>query len=483
MTPEDFQHGGREPEHLEDETDIDRLPPHSPEAERGVLGCLLLSPSECLAECVQKIKSPDVFYELRNRGIYQAMLALYAKGTPVDTLTVMQHLRDRKQLDEVGGTAYLASLPDEVPSAANLPYYLDIILSKHLLRRAIGICTDTAGRAFECNGDISAFLEELGQDVNEVIQEGLKADGGAGIRSSKQLVHTSLATIEEIYQNKGKPIGLCTGFKDFDDLTGGLRPGHMIVIAARPSVGKSSIAMNIADYVGCEAKQPVGVFSLEMPAEELMLRMICSRARVNSRNASSGYLKDGDFPKLTGAATKLMSAPLYIDDTGGLSALQLKAKARQMRQLYGIKLFIIDYLQLMHTTNRRAQNREQEISDISSGIKSLAKELSVPIIVLAQLNREVERRGQNSKPRLSDLRESGSIEQDADLVAMLYRIQEEEVGIGAVQSDSACINLLIAKQRNGPTGEIPLIFLKGYTKFEGAAPVKSNDPTENYPEP
>jgi replicative DNA helicase len=480
MTPEDFRHGGQEPEDLEDPTRVDRQPPHSTEAEQGVLGCVLLSPTECLGECVQKIKTSHVFYDLRHRTIYETAVELYDKKKAVDVITMQQVLRDRQQLESVGGVAYLASLPDAVPSAANLGYYLDIILEKAILRRVAGICIDTVSRMYELNGELSMFLDEFGHDVNEVIQEALEQDGETGTRTAKQLVIKAQGTLEEIYQNKGKVIGLATGLVDFDNLTGGLRPGHMVVIAARPSVGKSSIAMNIADYVSVDLKQPVGVFSLEMPADELMLRMICSRARVNSRKASSGWLSDDDFPKLTGAATKLMPAPLYIDDGSGLSILQVKAKARQMQQLYGIKLFIIDYIQLLHSTNRKAQNREQEISDISGGIKELAKELSVPIIVLAQLNREIEKRGPTSKPRLADLRESGKIEQDADIVAMLYRIKEEE-GIMA-QSETTLINLLVAKQRNGPTGEIPLIFLKGYTKFEGSTPAKSNDPTENWPE-
>jgi len=479
MTPEDFRHGGREPERLDDEVSIDRLPPHSPEAERGVLGSIFISPPECLGICVQKLKTPEVFYELRNRVVYVALLYLYEHGTPIDVISVQQHLRDRKKLEEVGGVSYLAGLPDEVPSAANLGHYLDIIVAKHHLRRAIGICTDTVARAYDCNGDTTVFIEELGQDVQELVQVSLQQDGETGTRTAKQLAIKANETLQEIYQNKGKVIGLRTGFHDFDNLTGGLRPGHMVVIAARPSVGKSSIAMNIADYVSIELKKPVGVFSLEMPADELMLRMICCRAGVNSRRASSGWLADDDFPKLTGAVTKLMTAPLYIDDGSGLSILQVKAKARQMQQLYGIKLFIIDYIQLLHSTNRKVQNREQEISDISGGIKELAKELSVPIIVLAQLNREIEKRGPTSKPRLADLRESGKIEQDADIVAMLYRTQEEE---GAVaQSEISLINLLVAKQRNGPTGEIPLVFRKGYTKFEGSTPTKSNDPTENFP--
>jgi replicative DNA helicase len=251
----------------------------------------------------------------------------------------------------------------------------------------------------------------------------------------------------------------------------------MVVIAARPSVGKTSLAMNIAEHVTIEQRLPVGVFSLEMTAESLILRMLCSRSRVNLRNVREGFLAERDFPKLTGAAGKLANAPLFIDDSSALSILQLRAKARRMHLQYGIKLFVIDYLQLVHSTARRAENRQQEIADISSGIKSLAKELSVPIIVLSQLNREIERE-KGRAPRLSDLRESGAIEQDADVVGLLYKPKsgsEDDEGGPATEEDSVPVNLLIAKQRNGPTGDVNLTFLKSYTRFESAAKVSDED--------
>jgi replicative DNA helicase len=251
----------------------------------------------------------------------------------------------------------------------------------------------------------------------------------------------------------------------------------MIVIAARPSMGKTSLAMNIAEHVAIDVKLPVGVFSLEMTSESLVLRMLCSRSRVNLRNVREGFLAERDFPKLTGAAGRLAGAPLFIDDSSGLSILQLRAKARRMHQQYQIKLFVIDYLQLLHSTARRAENRQQEIADISSGIKALAKELNVPIIVLSQLNRELERE-KNRKPRMSDLRESGAIEQDADLVGLLYRpnADDDEGAAGAaVPEEALAVNLLIAKQRNGPTGDVNLTFLKSYTRFESAAKVSDED--------
>jgi replicative DNA helicase len=270
--------------------------------------------------------------------------------------------------------------------------------------------------------------------------------------------------------------GIATGFADLDKMTSGLHPGEMVVIAARPSMGKTSLAMNIVEHVAIEQRLPVGVFSLEMTSESLVLRMLCSRSRVNLRNVREGFLAERDFPKLTGAASKMANCPLYIDDTPGLSILQLRAKARRMHQQHGIKLLVIDYLQLLHSTAKRAQeSRQQEIADISNGVKALAKELELPVIVLAQLNRELEK-DKNRKPRLSDLRESGSIEQDADLVGLLYKPSvDEDEGGGNEDTDSRPVNLLIAKQRNGPTGDVHLTFLNSITRFESASKVSDED--------
>jgi replicative DNA helicase len=286
---------------------------------------------------------------------------------------------------------------------------------------------------------------------------------------------TTKANIEDFHQRQGMLTGVGTGFADLDKMTSGLHGGEMDVIAARPSMGKTSLAMNIAEYVSIDLKLPVGVFSLEMTSESLVLRMLCSRSRVNLRNVREGFLAERDFPKLTGAAGKLANAPLFIDDTSGLSILQLRAKARRMAQQFGVKLFVIDYLQLLHSTARRAENRQQEIADISSGIKSLAKELNVPVIVLSQLNRDLEKE-KDRKPRLSDLRESGAIEQDADVVCLLYKAsRDDDEGGGAEEQEAIAVNLLIAKQRNGPTGDVRLTFLKPYTRFESAAKVSDDD--------
>ena len=452
---------------------MDRLPPHSTEAEQGVLGCVLLSPNECLGLCVEKFKGGgEVFYDLRHQHLFTLLVEMYDQKSPIDLITVQQRLRDKQQLDAMGGIAYLSALLDAVPSAANLSYYADIVREKYLLRKMIRTCTEVVGRVHEYEGEVDALLDEVERDVLRISEERVEAS----TLTIKELVHGAINKIEDFHARQGMLTGIATGFPDFDKMTSGLHGGEMVVIAARPSMGKTSLAMNIAEHIVLEERQPVGVFSLEMTAESLVLRMLCSRSRVNLRNIREGFLAERDFPKLTGAAGKLSNAPLYIDDSPGLSILQLRAKARRMWQQYGIKLFVIDYLQLLNSTSRRAENRQQEIADISNGVKALAKELKVPIIVLSQLNRELEK-DKNRKPRLSDLRESGAIEQDADLVALLYKPSSggDEEGGAVEEQDAVPVNLLIAKQRNGPTGDVNLTFLKSYTRFESAAKFSNDD--------
>jgi replicative DNA helicase len=454
---------------------IDRLPPHSIEAEQGVLGCVLLSPHDCMGECIEKLKSGgQVFYDLKHQTLFQTLVEMYDQKQAIDLITLQQRLKNIQQLENVGGLAYLSSLPDAVPSAANLEYYIDIVLEKYLLRKMIQTCTGIVGRVFDYEGQVDALLDEVEGDILRISEE--RVTGASS--TIKELVNKAISKIEEYHKNQGMLTGISTGFADFDKMTTGLHEGEMIVIAARPSVGKTSLAMNIAEHVSLEVKVPVGVFSLEMTADQLVLRMLCSRSRVNLRNIRDGFLAERDFPKLTGAAGKLAGAPLFIDDSSGLSILQLRAKARRMWQQYGIKLFVIDYLQLLNSTSRRAENRQQEIAEISGGLKSLAKELSVPIIVLSQLNRELEKRGPGERPRLSDLRESGAIEQDADLVGLLYRETKNKDGddeANEVEQDAIPVKLFIAKQRNGPTGDVDLTFLKSYTRFESAAKVSAED--------
>lgn len=447
-----------------------RLPPHAPEAEQGVLGCILLSPNECLGECIAKIKSgAEVFYDLRHQLIYNTLVEMYDQRQPIDLITLQQRLKDKQLLEQVGDVTYLMTLQSCVPSAANLPYYLDIVHQKYLLRKMIQTCSKIVNRLYEFEGDIDQVLDEVERDVLRVSEERVEATS----INVKQLVRDAFRVIEECHARKGTFSGISTGYPDLDKLTDGLHAGEMIVIAARPGMGKTSIALNIAEHVAVDQKLPVAVFSLEMTAVSLMVRLICSRARINLRTLRDGFLSHTEFPKLTGAAGDFSASPLYIDDAAGLSILQLRARARRLWQQFGIKLFIVDYLQLLHSTSRRAENRQQEIADISGGLKALAKELNVPIIVLSQLNREPEKRESGAPPRLSDLRESGAIEQDADVVGLLYRpgkpgSDDDELGTSD-EHNAVPMRLLIAKQRNGPTGEIDLTFFRSFTRFESAA--------------
>jgi replicative DNA helicase len=425
-----------------------------------------------MGECIEKFKTgSEVFYDLRHQTIFNALAQMYDSREAIDVITLQQRLKNSQMLEEVGGIAYLSSLPDMVPSSANLSYYLDIVQEKFLLRKMIHTCTDVVARVYDYEGEVDALMDEVERDILRISESRVQSHTD----TIKDLVKTAINTIEDFHQRQGMLTGVGTGFPDLDKMTSGFHSGEMIVIAARPSMGKTSLAMNIAEHVAIDLKLPVGVFSLEMTSESLVLRMLCSRSRVNLRNVRDGFLAERDFPKLTGSAGKLANSPLFIDDSSGLSILQLRAKARRMFQQYGVKLFVIDYLQLLHSTARRAENRQQEIADISSGIKALAKELNVPIIVLSQLNRELERE-KNRKPRLSDLRESGAIEQDADVVGLLYKpsTDDDEAG-GAVEEEAIAVNLLLAKQRNGPTGDVHLTFLKSYTRFESAAKVSDED--------
>jgi replicative DNA helicase len=449
---------------------VDRLPPHAIEAEQGVLGCVLLSPNDCLGICIEKFKKGvEVFYDLRHQVIFDLLVAMYDSKQPIDLITLQQRLRDNNQLEAVGGITYISALPDAVPSAANLEFYVEIVREKHVLRKMIQTCTGVVARVYEHEGKVDALIDEVERDILKISEDRIETTS----MLMKDLVHRAINTIEDYHQRQGMLTGIGSGFVDFDKMTSGMHGGEMIVIAARPSMGKTSLAMNIVEHVVLEEKLPVGVFSLEMTAESLVLRMLCSRARVNMRNIRDGFLAERDFPKLTGAAGKLANAPLYIDDSAGLSILQLRAKARRMYQQYGVKLIVIDYLQLLNASSARVENRQQEVAQISNGVKSLAKELNIPVIVLSQLNRELEK-DKSRKPRLSDLRESGAIEQDADLIALLYKPDEgkdDDDGAPSAEHDALPVNLLIAKQRNGPTGDVNLTFFKGFTRFESAAKV------------
>lgn len=450
---------------------LDRLPPSSIDSEAAALGCCFLDPKTVMPICIDRFKEGGhEFYDLRHQTIYEKMLVLYDRDKTFDTITITVELKNCKMLDEVGGIAYVSVLPDSPPSASNIEYYIDIIIEKYLCRRTIQTCKDTVGWVSEYEGDVHNLLDKVERDML-AIRKGMAKTVK---KTAQELVNHSIKTIEDMHQRQSPLIGISSGFVDYDKLTGGLVAGEMIVFAGRPSMGKTSLAMNIAEHVAVDQKLPVGVFSLEMTAEALMLRMLCSRARVNIRSVREGFLAERDFPKLTGAAGKLANAPLYIDDTGGVTIMQLRTKARQMFQEFGIKLLVIDYLTRVHG---RAEKREREIAEISDGIKDLGKELNIPIIVLAQLNRELERE-KNRKPRMADLRESGAIEADADQVGLLYKPARDDEDKSDYHSDAVPINLLIDKQRNGPAGEdVHFTFLKSYTRFESAAKI-SDEPND-----
>lgn len=486
--PPDLRKGSRKTWFSEAAPRVDRLPPHSPESEQGVLGCILLSPNDCIPEVAEKLKAGgDEFYDLRHRTIWDVVSFMHDTKVPIDTITLMQRLKDVGQLENIGGIAYLATLPDTVPSAANLGYYLEIVVEKYILRRLISTCTEVVGRVYDHEGEVDSLLDEV---EREILRVGDLRRDASKIAWTKigDCIKTALTTIEDAHQNKGSvKAGLTSGFPDLDNVTNGMKPGEMIVIAARPSVGKTSMAFQIAEHVAVDCKVPVGFFSLEMSNDSLTMRALCSRARVNIKNITEGFLAERDFPRLTGAAGKLSTAPIYLDDSSGITVTELRAKARRMVKALGIKLFVIDYMGRLSATvrGRRIEHRQQEMSEISSQIKDMAKELNVPVIVLNQLNRDIEKEKQFRRPRLSDLRESGSIEQDADLVAMLYKVRLSDADEPDDQAQDYCgVNMFIAKQRNGPSGmDIHLMFLKSYTRFESRAKITDDDvPTEAQPE-
>lgn len=443
--------------------DIHRTLPHSDEAEQGLLGSMLIAPTEVIGECVESI-SGNAFYVPAHQTIYEILVELWNKNTPADFITLTQILRDRKLLDGVGGPAFVTHLFTFTPTAANATYYREIVQEKSVLRQIITACTECAAAAYDEQGEVITLLGDVEQKVLAIGEKRFQNE----IPSMTDQVMEAIETIEKLYERRGLITGIPTGFKELDRMTSGFQAAEMIVIAARPSMGKTALAMNIAEHVAVNAKLPVAIFSLEMSTQQLVQRLLCSRARVNLQKVRDGFLSERDFPNLTNAADKLAKSQMYIDDTAGLSILELRAKARRLKKMHDIKLIVIDYLQLLRSTSRRAQdNRQLEIAEISAGIKGLAKELKLPIIVLAQLNRNPEAR-KSGRPMLSDLRESGSIEQDADVVALLVRSEyyaEEE----DKQEVAGEAELIIAKQRNGPVGEIKLTFVKEFTRFEDRA--------------
>jgi replicative DNA helicase len=442
--------------------------PFSEDGEKGVICSLLLSPRTVLDLCQIQLR-PEAFYVPAHQAVYNLVAELGDANKPIDFITLKQALKDRGQLDEIGGHEYLSDLFSFVPSSANAEYYIDIIREKYILRQMIVTCSRVISECYDNPEEVDSLLDTVEQQIFSITNHNIQTD----VRPTKQLVMDAIEEIEQLYENRGSITGLPSGFAEFDRMTSGFHSAEMIVIAARPSMGKTAFAMNIAEHVAINAGKAVAVFSLEMSSSQLVQRLLCSRAKVNLQKLRNGFLSDRDFPLLTSAAAQLSESHLLIDDTAGLSISELRAKARRMKSQHDIKLIVIDYLQLLRGSSRRSQdNRQLEISEISGGVKALAKELNIPIIVIAQLNRQPDLRG-TGKPRLSDLRESGSIEQDADVVGLLVRAEYYETDEEAKQDVAGEAELIIAKQRNGPVGEVPLVFLKEFTRFESRAKIEA----------
>ena len=436
---------------------LERLPPQNLEAEQAVLGSMLLE-EDAIVQAAELLEEP-AFYKDAHRKIFATLLTLYKTNIPVDLVTVTEELKKRNLLEDIGGASYLATLTSIVPTAANAEHYCRIVKQKSILRHLIQATTRIASECYEEAHEPDLLLDRAEALIFDIASKKLKRDAVA----MKDIIKSSIEMIDLLYQRKGAITGMPTGFIELDQQLAGLQPADFIVVAGRPAMGKSSFALCVAEHVAMSQKSGVALFSLEMSKENLVQRMLCSHARINAHNVRSGMLSTSDWPNLTKAAGKLSEAPIFIDDSPSISVLELRAKARRLKSRHNISLVILDYLQLMDESSF-SENRQQEISLISRSLKALARELRVPVIAVSQLSRAPERR-ESFRPRLSDLRESGAIEQDADVVLMLFRedyynLTDENKGIAEV---------IIAKQRNGPTGSVKLAFIKEYTRFETLA--------------
>ena len=441
------------------DTSLHRLPPQNLEAEQSILGGILLD-NQALNSVLEILTHKD-FYNESHRKIFAAIVELSDRNEPSDLITLSNILKDKKQLDQVGGMAYLASLVDNVPSAANIAYYAKIVKEKAILRHLIGTATEILTKSYDTGADVDEVLDEAEHAIFEISENKIRP----AFYPIKNIIKDSFKTIEKLYERKDLITGVPTGFEKIDDLTSGLQKSELIIVAGRPSMGKTAFALNIAQHAAMEAGIHVAIFSLEMSKEQLALRMLSSEARVDSQRLRKGFLGETDWPKLTTAAGRLSEAPLFIDDTPAITVLEMKAKARRLKAESGLGLIILDYLQLMRSGSYK-DSREQEISEISRSLKALAKELNVPIIALSQLNRKVEDRT-NRRPQMADLRESGAIEQDADVIAFIYR--DEVYNKSDDNPEKGLAEVIIGKQRNGPTGMAKLAFLEKYTCFENLA--------------
>ena len=437
------------------EDNLRKVPPQNLEAESSVLGGILLE-NEAINR-VLEVLTPEDFYRESHRRIFRAMIEICDRSEPVDLITLSDFLKAKGDLEVVGGSAYLASLASAIPTSANIHFYARIVREKAIRRYLISAATEIATRGYEDQENVDEYLDEAEKVIFDISEKRVR---GSFVMIG-EMIRDSIKMVERLYERKEMVTGVPSGFKDLDRLTAGFQPSDLIVIAGRPSMGKTALCLNIATHAAFGG-HGVAVFSLEMAKEQLVLRMLCSEARIDHSKVRSGYLADREFPALVMAAGRLAETPIYIDDTPAISVLELRAKARRLVRDRDKKigLIIVDYLQLMRGSGR-APNREQEISEISRSMKALAKELNIPVIAVSQLNRRVEDRG-DKRPMMADLRESGAIEQDADVIAFVYR----EVVYNENVDDPNLAEIIVGKQRNGPTGTVRLAFFREFTRFE-----------------
>jgi replicative DNA helicase len=431
----------------------DRIPPQNIEAEQAVLGAIFLQPSSLTL--ASELLIPEDFYRASHQKIYNAMLELSDKGEPVDLVTVTSELADVNLLEEVGGVSYLSDLANSVPTAANIEYYGKIVEEKSILRRLIRTATGIAQDGYSREDEVEVLLNEAEKTIMAVAQ---RKNAGA-FQNIKDVLVQTYDNIELLHDRKGDVTGIPTGFLELDKMTAGFQRNDLIIVAARPSVGKTAFALNIAQNVATKTDENVAIFSLEMGADQLVMRMLCAEGNIDAQRLRTGSLTPEDWGKLTMAMGSLSNAGIYIDDTPGIRVSEIRAKCRRLKQESGLGMVLIDYLQLIQGSGR-SDNRQQEVSEISRTLKELARELKVPVIALSQLSRGVEQR-QDKRPMMSDIRESGSIEQDADIVAFLYRDDYYD----KESENQNIIEIIIAKQRNGPVGTVSLAFVKEYNKF------------------
>ena len=434
--------------------DLGKVPPHDIEAEQAILGCMLTDRDSVIA-AIEVLKE-DAFYREDNKAIYAAILSLYSKNEPIDIITVKAELIETGNFERVGGLEYLASLPERVPTTANVDKYIKIVDEKAMLRNLISSANELVALGYDETEDVDRIMDMAEKKIFDLAQK----KNTKGYSALKDVLVETFAKLEELYNQKGQLSGTPTGFKDYDLKTSGLHDSDLIIVAARPAMGKSAFAINIATNVAVQAKKGVAIFNLEMSKAQVGNRILCCEALVDSNKVRTGQLEDDDWVKLASTLTRLSEAPIYIDDTAGISIMEIRAKCRKLKIEKDIGLVVIDYLQLIQGSGKKNASREQEISEISRSLKILAKELQIPVIALSQLSRSVEKRD-DKRPMLSDLRESGAIEQDADQVIFLYR--DDYYNEDSEKKNVA--EVILAKHRGGSTGTIDLAWLPSYTKF------------------